>query len=391
MARPYIVHYGELGLKGRNRINFERQLVSNIRKALEDVEGGEKPAVRRLHSYLLVKPSPKTSEPDVEARLKQIPGIAYFAPIVTAPLNMDRITATAVEMSRGTITPETTFRIETTRGNKAFPIISPDVGRQVGAAVQAATGAPVNLSHPDITLSIQIYDDEAYLFLRRIRGLGGLPVGSSGRVLALFSGGIDSPVAAHLLMKRGCLVDFVHFHLLRDETQIREAKISAMARQVLAPHRTPGRLYMLSAAPFEAAIAGLDSRVTTVVFRRFIMRAAESLAKRGRIPALVTGESVGQVASQTLKNINLISQATQLPVLRPLIGMDKEEIIAIAQAIGTYELSIQPYQDPCSLHARHPATWARHTDVAGVEAQIDVDALLAETLDQHLLTIRISF
>ncbi len=391
MARPYIVHYGELGLKGRNRISFERQLVNNIRRALEDLEDQGQMKVQRLPSYLLVKPPSEVPEAKVEARLQQIPGIAYFAPIVTTPLDIAEITSAAVEMAREIITPETTFRIQATRGNKTFPITSPEVGREVGGAVQEATGAPVNLRHPDVTLSIQIYDDQAYLFARRIRGLGGLPVGSSGRVLALFSGGIDSPVAAHLLMKRGCLMDFVHFHLLRGESEIRESKIAAMARKVLVPHRAPGRLHMLSAAPFEAAMAGLDSRVATVVFRRFIMRAAESLANRRRIPALVTGESVGQVASQTLKNINLISEATQLPILRPLIGMDKEEIIEIAQSIGTYELSIKPYQDPCSLHARHPATWARHSAVEEVETWIDVDALLEETLSQHLLTIRITF
>jgi tRNA uracil 4-sulfurtransferase len=391
MAQPYIVHYGELGLKGRNRIDFERQLVSNIRKALQDLEGQDQLKVQRLPSYLVVKPPVEISATEVETRLKRIPGIAYFAPIVTAPLDIAEITATAVEMAQGLITPETTFRIDANRGNKSFPITSPEVGRKVGGAVQDATGAPVNLRHPDVTLSIQIYDDEAYLFARRIRGLGGLPVGSSGRVLALFSGGIDSPVAAHLLMKRGCLVDFVHFHLLRGETEIRGAKITAMARQVLAPHRTPGRLHMLSAAPFEAAMAGLDSRVATVVFRRFILRAAEVLANRRRISALVTGESVGQVASQTLKNINLISQATRLPILRPLIGMDKEEIIEVAQSISTYELSIQTYQDPCSLHARHPATWAHTAAVEEVEAKIDVAALLAETLSRHLLTIRIAF
>jgi thiamine biosynthesis protein ThiI len=148
---------------------------------------------------------------------------------------------------------------------------------------------------------------------------------------------------------------------------------------------------MIAAAPFEAAMAALDSRVATVVFRRFIMRAAEAIALHRRAPALVTGESVGQVASQTLKNINVIGQATTLPILRPLIGMDKREIITIAQAIGTYELSIQPYQDPCSLHALHPSIWSRLDDVRKVEDEIGVDALLKETLDHHVEEIRISF
>lgn len=391
MASPYIVHYGELGLKGRNRIDFERQLVRNIQRALEDLAGHDELRVRRLHSYIMVHPSYETPTAEVETRLKRVPGITYFAPVEITPPNLAKITESAVAMAHSIITPETTFRVETSRGDKRFPLISPEVDREVGGEVQEATGAPVKLNDPEITLNIQIYEDAAYLFVRRIQGAGGLPVGSSGRVLSLFSGGIDSPVAAHLLMKRGCRVDFLHFHLLHGENQIREAKVVAMARQVLAPHRAPGKLYMLSAAPFEAAMAGLNSRVATVIFRRFIVRAATWLAAWRRIPALVTGESVGQVASQTLKNIGLIAEVTPLPILRPLISMDKEQIIGIAQDIGTFEISIQPYQDPCSLHARNPATWPRRAAVEAVEAQMDINALLDETVKQHMVTVKIAF
>ena len=387
MANQYIIHYAELGLKGHNRINFERRLVSNIDTALGDL-GDFK--VRRFHSYIMVAAPDETSSSEIEHRLSRLPGIAYFAPTSVTPLDIAAMTEAALDLAKDTITPDMSFRVRTTRGNKQFPIKSTDVDRYVGGEVQDLTQARVDLSNPDVTLSIQIYD-EAYLFAQRIRGLGGLPLGSSGHVVALFSGGIDSPVAAHLIMKRGCAVDFVHFHLLRGPEQIRGAKIVAMARQVLAPHRTPGRLYMVSATPFEAAMATLDSRVATVVFRRFIMRVADNLARHRRAQALITGESVGQVASQTLRNINLIAQATDLPILRPLIAMDKLEIIALAKKIETYELSIQPYKDPCSLHARRPATWAQLGDVLAVEEAIDVDALLEETLANHVEEIRIVF
>lgn len=388
MSRQYIVHYGELGLKGHNRINFERRLVTNIRKALADLD---KPKVERFHSYILARMPPEVPAAEIERRLSRVPGIAYFAPVTVTPLDMEAMTEAALELARETISPDNTFRVRTSRGNKQFPLTSPQIDRRIGGEVQDLTLATVDLSDPEVTISIQVYDEEAFLFARRIRGIGGLPVGSSGRVLVLFSGGIDSPVAAHLMMKRGCAVDFVHFHLLRGRDRIRSAKVVAMARQVLAPHRTPGRLYMLSSAPFEAAMAPLDSRVATVVFRRFIMRAADKIARHRRAHALITGESVGQVASQTLKNINLIARGTRLPILRPLIAMDKLEIINLAQEIGTYELSIQPYQDPCSLHARNPATWARMDDVRGVEEQIDVPALVQETLDNHIEEIRITF
>ena len=388
MTRHYIVHYGELGLKGHNRIDFERRLVTNIGRALEDLGH---PEVRRFHSYIMVTVSESVPGGDMEARLQRIPGIAYFAPVTTAPPELEAIAATAVSLADGIITPETSFRVKTTRGDKTFPMISPQVDREIGARIVQATRAPVNLTSPDVTLSIQIYGDSAYLFVRRIPGMGGLPVGSSGRALVLFSGGIDSPVAAHLMMKRGCAVDFVHFHLLSNRERIHSAKIVAMARQVLTPHRAAGRLYMVSAAPFEAAMTAMDSRVATVVFRRFIMRAAERLSRRRKALALITGESLGQVASQTLKNIGMINRATQLPILRPLISMDKEEIVSIAKDIGTYELSIEPYQDPCSLHARHPATWARLADVSGVESAIDVASLLEETLAEHVEEIHIGF
>ncbi len=388
MSRTYIVHYGELGLKGRNRITFERQLVNNISRAFGDLEDV---TVSRFHSYLMVTCPAALRASEVEARLSRLPGIAYFAPVtVTAP-KVELIRAAAVAMAEDIISPATRFRIRTTRGDKRFPLTSPEVDREVGAQVQRVTGAPVDLSEPDVTLAIQIYEEAAYLFARRIPGIGGLPLGSSGRVLVLFSGGIDSPVAAHLIMKRGCTVDFVHFHLLRGRERIRGAKIVSMARQVLAPHRASGRLYMVSAAPFEAAMAPLDSRVATVVFRRFIVRAAAHLAAQRKTPALVTGESVGQVASQTLRNINVIARATKLPILRPLVGMDKQEIISLAKEVGTYELSIQPYQDPCSLHARRPATHARLRAVRDVEAQIAADAVLQETLAHHVEEIRISF
>jgi thiamine biosynthesis protein ThiI len=388
MTLTYIVHYGEIALKGRNRLQFENTLINNIRKSLEDL--GE-PDVDRYHSYLIVKLAEAAPAKDVEARLQRVFGIAYFAPVVTAPWDIEAIGDTAVEMAEGIITPETTFRIETTRGDKRFPVKSFEVDRIVGTRVVEATHAPVDLTHPDVTLSIQIYEDAAYLFIRQISGPNGLPLGSSGRVLSLFSGGIDSPVAAHLMMKRGCRPDFMHFHLLANEQQIRQSKIVRMARQVMAPHRTSASLFMVSSAPFEASMATIQARETTVVFRRFIMRVANVIAQKQRATALVTGESVGQVASQTLQNINVIARASKLPILRPLVGMNKQEIIAYAKDLNTYKISIEPYRDPCSIHAKNPATWAKLEDVLAVEEKADIDALIEETLTDHVDVLRIRF
>jgi len=388
MNLTYIVHYGEIALKGRNRLQFENTLINNIRKALEDL--GE-PDVQRYHSYLIVELTEAAPATQVEARLRRVFGIAYFAPITRASWDIDAIGDAAVEMAKGVITPETTFRIETTRGDKRFPIKSFEVDRIVGARVVETTQAPVDLTHPDVTLSIQIYEDAAYLFIQKIKGPNGLPLGSSGRVLSLFSGGIDSPVAAHLMMKRGCRPDFVHFHLLPNAQQVRQSKIVRMARQVMMPHRTSASLFMVSSAPFEAAMATVQAKETTVVFRRFIMRIANVIAQKQHATALVTGESVGQVASQTLQNINVIARASELPVLRPLVGMNKQEIIRRAKDIGTYDISIEPYRDPCSIHARNPATWAKLDDVREVEAAVEIEALIEETLADHVNEVPIRF
>ena len=388
MAKAYIVHYGELGLKGRNRIHFEQQLVRNIRRVLHDLGPVE---ISRFHSHITVTVDDDASAPAAEERLRWIPGIAYLAPVYPTTLEIEAIKAAALEASRRVLTPETSFRIRASRGYKEFPLTSPEIEREVGAYLVEATGAPVDLHQPDVTVTIQVYRDAAYVFAGRIRGIGGLPVGSSGRVMVLLSGGIDSPVAAHMILRRGCTVDFVHFHLLRGRERIHRAKVVTLARQVLAPHRLNARLYMVSAAPFEAAMASLDSRVATVVFRRFIMQVAERLATGRQALALITGESIGQVASQTLQNINLISRATYLPILRPLIAMDKQEIIDIAREIGTYETSIEPYQDPCSLHARRPATWAKLENVLAVEDEIEMQKLVEDTLAHHVEEIRIQF
>ena len=386
MTQTYIVHYGELGLKGRNRKHFEQRLVANIKTAISDL-GTNK--VRRFHSHILVKLLADNPVDELEARLSRIFGIAYCAPVVLVEQDLEAITQVALDLAAGTITDKVTFRVTTSRGDKNFPHKSLEVNRMIGARIVEQTGASVKLRKPDIEVRIQIYREGAYVFIRRIPGAGGLPVGSSGRVLALFSGGIDSPVAAHLMMKRGCEVDFLHFHLLASRDQILQSKIINMARKVIAPHRYPATVYMASAAPFEAALATYDSRVTTVVFRRFIMRIAQHIATQQRIPALVTGESVGQVASQTLQNINVISLATDLPILRPLIGMDKLEIIGLAHNIDTYDLSIEPYKDPCSIHARNPSTWAHIDAVLALEQSVDIEAIISETLNHHIEKIAV--
>ncbi len=372
----YIIHYGELALKGGNRPQFEKQLSYNIRAALRDLGTA---ATQRFYGYIVLTMPDDIPQAEVESRLARVFGIAYFAPATVVPAEFEAIAEAALRLAQGVITAETTFKVHARRGDKQFPYTSPEINREIGARIVDLTHAPVKMHQPDVTLNIQVYRDAAYLFIKRLPGAGGLPVGVSGRVLSLFSGGIDSPVASMMMQRRGCTLQFLHFHLLPPDAA-RNSKIVSLARAVLAVTRFSAPLYLASAAPFEAAMATVNTRLATVLFRRLMMRVASRLAERNRCLALVTGDSVGQVASQTLPNMGVIERATEWPILRPLVGMDKEEIIKLARHYGTYELSIQEYRDPCSLHANRPATHARLSQVLELESQLDMDALVEETL-----------
>ena len=382
----FLVHYGELGLKGLNQPDFEKRLTHNMWVALEEL--GER-KIRRFYGYMLVGVGDEVETAEVERRLAAIFGIAYFAPVFKVSHEMKAIREAALRSAREAITAETSFAVLTRRSDKSFPVSSMEVSRLVGADIVAATGAPVDLEDPDVTVDIQIYRAGVFVFNHRVAGAGGLPVGTGGRVITLLSGGIDSPVAAHRLLKRGCKVDFVHFHLLR-ANEVQNSKAIKLARKVLEPHRLPANLYLAPAHPFQMEMLGHDSRVELVVFRRFILRFAAELARRRRGLALVTGDNLGQVASQTLKNLYVTGRAVEMPVLRPLVSFDKQEIINLAKKIGTYNLSIQPYKDPCSFQADNPATWAKMEEVLALEEQLDFDAILEETWEQ-LVEVRIEW
>ncbi|MBN1262003.1 MAG: tRNA 4-thiouridine(8) synthase ThiI [Anaerolineae bacterium] len=377
--QSYIVHYGELGLKGRNRPQFLKRLAHNIRVALLDLG---KVAVRVSRSYLMVEVDEHADPEQVRARLSGIFGIAYFAPTRKVEQDPAQIEQVVLEMAQDVIDENTSFKVQVKRGDKRFPMRSIDAEREWGALIVARTHAPVRLQDPDVTVNVQIYPESTYIFSRRFPGARGLPVGSAGRVVVLLSGGIDSPVAAHMMLKRGAAIDFLHFHMLRTPDEIHQSKVVALARQVMAPHRLPAVVHMIPAQPFQMAVLGHESRVETVVFRRFILKVAEHVARRRRALALVTGDNLGQVASQTLKNLYVTSRAVEMPILRPLVAFDKQEIVELAQNIGTYELSIAPYQDPCSMHAHRPATWAKMAEVRMLEAAIDIESVVNDTLAQ---------
>jgi thiamine biosynthesis protein ThiI len=263
------------------------------------------------------------------------------------------------------------------RSFKGYPKTSVEIERELGAAVVRATGARVDLEHADLTLYVEVLRDRIFFSIEKLAGPGGLPVGSSGRVVALLSGGIDSPVAAWRMMKRGCTVVPAHFHAfpLQDRSTI--DKVRELAR-ILARYQFRIRLLLVPFGPVQQTIvAACPTGLRVVLYRRFMLRIAEALAGRRRAKALVTGESLGQVASQTLDNLGVIADAARGPVLRPLVGMDKEEISAEARRIGTFETSTLPDQDCCQLFVpRSPAVAARLDDVHQAESALDVAGLV---------------
>jgi|Deesub1362A_J573_1020465.scaffolds.fasta_scaffold11294_1 thiamine biosynthesis protein ThiI len=364
MRKCIIVHYGEIGLKGKNRDFFERKLVTNIRRIT-----GLK--AKRKFGRLEVEYANGAEE-----KLRRIPGIRYFGVGFKTELDVESIKEAAL---RALPPSFKTFKVSASRSNKNFPLNSMELNREIGGLIVERTGKRVNLSNPDVTLWIEVCEKDAYVYSERVEGVGGLPVGTAGKVVSLVSGGIDSPVASFMVMKRGCEIVMAHFfNRTLHSPQVRK-KIHELA-EVLSGYQGEMRLYMV---PFEEIqreiIRTVPARLRMLVYRRSMMRMANRIAERENARAIVTGDNLSQVASQTLENLNVIFSVSKLAVLSPLIGFDKEEIVSLAKRIGTYEVSILPYEDCCSLLvARHPETKAKVEDVEGVEKTVTLGASLAE-------------
>jgi thiamine biosynthesis protein ThiI len=367
-----IARYHEIALKGRNRPFFVEKLADNLRHALADLPGVR---VQPFASRIGVEVPDDAPWTTVRERVERVFGVANFSRTREVPADLETLKRAAADELRGA--RFASFRVTTRRSDKGFPLNSGQIDREVGAAVHAATGVRVDLEDPELTLWIEVLRDRILYSFDKHPGPGGFPVGSSGRVLALLSGGIDSPVAAWRMMKRGCRAVLVHFHAfpLQDRSTI--DKTRELAR-ILTQWQLRTRLLLVPFGPVQqAVVAACPAPLRVVLYRRFMMRIAEALARRQRARALVTGESLGQVASQTLDNMAVIGEATRAPVLRPLVGMDKEEITAQARRIGTFAVSTLPDQDCCQLFVpRHPATAARREEVERAEEALDVPALV---------------
>ncbi len=378
--RFLIGRFHEVALKGGNRWRFIEAVKDNLRVAFADYRLGR---IRSLGKRLMIELPDEITDTLAAERAGLIFGLQNFSLSRRVEPTIDSLTVAALAMARRLRDGKQSFRVSARRAEKCFPMNSMEIERSVGAAIVASEGLGVNLTHPDFEVSIEILPEGAYLAAGKIAGAGGLPVGVTGRGMMLLSGGIDSPVAAYRMMRRGLRLDFIHFHsypLVSGASREKAAELAAHLTRYEG-HAT------LTLAPFAEAQREIVARAArplrVVLYRRLMLRIATAVALRNRAQALVTGESLGQVASQTLENMTVIAQATDLPILRPLVGTDKNEIIAEARRLGTFETSILPDQDCCSLFVpSHPETRARLASVVAAEAAFDIERMVDDSVSR---------
>jgi thiamine biosynthesis protein ThiI len=365
------VHFAEIALKGRNRPQFESALADNIRSQL-----GSGAKVSRAESRIII--TPEGGMEDALKRLSRVFGIAWFSRSYITSKDMEEIIA--LVLGKALPLKGTRLRVEASRSDKSFPLKSPDINRAIGKALEGA-GHSIDLNTPERRIYVEVLRESAVVSFGRSQGLGGLPVGASGKVLSLLSGGIDSPVASWLMMKRGCCVDFLHLHAGRSIDEARGSKMPKLVEALKQYHPQKCRLFVAPYDEFYKRSVAVDPRVELVVFRRFMLRLASAIAAQNGHLGLVTGDNIGQVASQTLENLLAANEAASLPVYRPLATYDKQEIISLAQKVGTYGLSIEDYKDCCSLvAAKHPSTKVKPDKARAIEEEIRMEEIVEKTL-----------
>jgi tRNA uracil 4-sulfurtransferase len=374
--RSIVIHYQEIALKGKNRPWFISRLVRHVKLALADLDVRE---VRSIMGRIEVVLGPGAPWLVARERLHDVFGIANFAIARRTPMDVDVLAAALLSDLEGH--SPGSFRVRARRADKRFSMPSPEIERVLGARIQAAFGWPVKLDNPELTIRIEFVTSDAFYSFGKERGAGGLPVGVSGRVVCLLSGGIDSPVAAWRMMRRGCSVDLVHFHSYPFHEPTSQEKVREIAK-LLARYQLRVRLYQVPFGQLQRqVVVAVSPSLRIVIYRRLMMKIGDAIARDTGALALVTGEVVGQVASQTLDNMAIISSATTLPIMRPLVGMDKEEITAEAVRLGSFPISIIPDQDCCQLFTpRHPATRARPAEIEDAERMLPTAEMVREAV-----------
>ncbi|MFW5649649.1 MAG: tRNA uracil 4-sulfurtransferase ThiI [Candidatus Alkaliphilus sp. MAG34] len=381
MENIIIVRYGEVALKGLNKKFFEDKLVGQIQHALSDLEGIR---VYKAHSRIYVDPVGYDIQ-DIIDRLKKIFGIVSLSAAKRFEADMDRIKEAALKELEDRIARDNsikTFKAETRRGDKKFPLQSPEISRDVGAyLLQNIDNISVDVHNPDVIIYTEVRD-KAFVFSDKTDGFGGLPLGTNGKALLLLSGGIDSPVAGWLVAKRGVEIEAMHFHSFPFTSDRSREKVNDLAR-ILSIYCGKIKLYFINLLPIQKEInEKCPKGEMTILSRRFMMKIAERVGRENNCDALITGESIGQVASQTIKGLYVTNESVEMPIFRPLIAMDKVDIVNLAKEIGTYETSILPFEDCCTVFLpKHPVTQPRLHRILESEERLDVEGLINEVIN----------
>lgn len=377
MREFILLHYDEICLKGGNRGLFEQMLASNARKAL----GSSASGLRLMHGRIVAGLTKGADLEKVGRRLSLLPGIANFSFAISVPPEMGKMRSGALSLLEGK--DFSAFRVTTRRADKRFPLDSHQVDCALGEFICEKTGKKVSLEHPEMTLHAEICDKEAFLYTEKHPGIGGLPLGSSSPLVCSLSGGIDSPVSAFMMMKRGCPIIFAHAHNKSIGSTGVKGKLAAIVER-LTEAQLSSKLYI---APFEKLqkeiISSIPAKFRMVVYRRAMMKVMNSIARLERAQGIVTGDSVGQVASQTLENLRCIYAAADFPVFAPLAGMNKSETTSLARTIGTYDSSIIPSPDCCSfMIAQHPETHASLSEIESLELNLPLQELAEKAVKE---------
>ena len=369
-----IIHYDEITLKGGNRPFFERVLMNNIREFIRDIEYDN---IYKEGGKIIIEMNNNTDLEKIKEILKNIPGISNFYFAVSTNKDLDKINKKTFELLQDYLKTEDkkTFKIEARRADKKFEFKSPEINAKVGEYVFENTKLKVDVHNPDIEIVVDIGHKQCFIYFEKIKGIGGLPVSTAGKLVSLLSGGIDSPVASYMMMKRGAKIIFVHFKN-RTINNTGDDKIKSLVKK-LSRFQGRSKLYIVPFEEFQKEIiAKIPAKNRMIVYRRIMFKLGEIIAKKENANGFVTGDSLSQVASQTLENIGVIYNSANLPIFPPLIGMNKQEIIDLAVKIKTYETSILPYQDCCSfLIAKHPETKAKIEDIIKQEEILEIDEI----------------
>ncbi|CCQ92578.1 putative tRNA sulfurtransferase [[Clostridium] ultunense Esp] len=379
MDKVLSISIGEIALKGKNRKYFEDKLISRMKKA---IKGLDYTKIYKEQGKMYIEGAEDNFEPMID-KLRKVFGLVYISPCIRVEKNLEEIEKAIIKVmeERQSKNPVKTFKVKTNRVDKNFPIKSPEVSKKMGGVIlRNVEGLKVDIHNPETYVFIDIKEN-AYIYTERIEGYGGLPVGTNGKGLLLLSGGIDSPVAGFLMAKRGVEISGIHFHSYPFTSQRAEDKVKKLA-EILSIYTGKIKLYGINILEIQKELnAKCPEDEMTILSRRFMMRIAEKIALDNDIDALITGESLGQVASQTIQGLSVTNAAVDIPILRPLIGLDKVEIIEVAKEIETYETSILPYDDCCTLFLpKHPVTKPKLADIEKSEEAIDVEKLIEKAI-----------